>query len=128
MNSFKEKLFKHAWDLAGKKAQFESEMSVYRSVGIECGEWAREETIKEVLALLRTCPETYFINSRNGKLEFDTTPIDASCWLELKMNTTESPNSSNQAQSVHQQVTNGAEDEPTVVMKDPMYRIPDDEL
>ncbi len=50
--SFNEKLFKHAWDLAGQKAQFESEMSVYRNFGIECGEWARAETIANVVQLL----------------------------------------------------------------------------
>lgn len=80
----------------------------------EGGLWAREQTIAEVLGLLRG-DDAWEFHSKHGCSigGYITSVYQWADWLESKL-----------AQSVHQELT----DESEVKLKNPIYRWPDDEL
>lgn len=101
----------------------------YREEAFENGaHWAREETIREVLGLLRS--ESADTACGMMELEFKDSGNQHVCstdwadWLESKLNSPESPDRLIQAYHVHQELT----DESEVKLKNPIYRWPDDEL
>ena len=54
---------------------------------------AREETIKEVLEVLRTMPEVERLETKNGPLEYYYTPHECADWIESKLNHPATPDS-----------------------------------
>ena len=98
-NSFETRLY---------KANPYNEVEVCSELASACFDvgaiWAREETIREILGLLR---------SGEAALAPAISPRDFADWLESKL-----------AKSVHPELTNEAE----VKLKDPIFKWPDDTL